>query len=339
MTLGDDGNGPPHHSGYVHDLLLYGSDRELLDVAVPFIREGVGAGEPVLVRDGTAVSGLIRSALGPDDAVTYFDGHGGHPAASVVEMLGTARRFLEGGAPAVRVLGQVSHLRADGGPWDQWAAYEAVANDAFASLPMWSLCAYDRRVFAPDLLDAATRTHPAFSGGPTGREVNDGYTPPTAFLDGIPQPQPDPLEAGPADVELLDVRAPQPVRAALARLGDGLLTADALADLGIAVSEVTANALLYGRAPVTARMWRRTERLLVTIADHGAGPPGLRRGWLPPLNRRSEGGYGLWISRQCCDELDIRVDFSGCTVRLVTWADGRRGGRPAPGVGGSPTTG
>jgi anti-sigma regulatory factor (Ser/Thr protein kinase) len=335
----DAGNPAPHHAGYVHDLLLYRSDDELRDVVVPFVRDAADAGEPVLVRDGTPVAALVRSTLGAAVPVTYFDGEGGHPAASIVRMLALARHAIDTGAPAVRVLGQVPHLGADGNPWAQWAAYEAVANHALAALPMWSLCAYDRRAFSAELVDAATLTHPAFSGGAGGREVNDRYTQPTAFLDGIPQPIADPLESAPPDVELTDVHAPQPVRAAVARVGHGLLAPQALADLGIAVSEVTANGLLYGRPPVVARLWRRPDRLLVTVADGGAGPAGMRRGWLPPLDQRSEGGYGLWISRQCCDELDIRVDFSGCTVGLVTWADRRRGSRPGPASDGSPATG
>jgi anti-sigma regulatory factor (Ser/Thr protein kinase) len=327
VTLGDASTRPPHHSGYVHDLLLYGSDEELVEVTLPFILSGADAGEPVMVRDGTPAGALVRAALGASPAVTWFDGDGGRPAASMMRMLALARRLVDDGAPGVRVLGQLPLLRADGAAWEQWAAYEAIANHALAGLPLWSLCAYDRRALGPDLVDAANRTHPTVTAA-AGRAVNAGYLPPVAFLDGIPPAPPDPVEATEPDVELVDVDATHPLRVALAGLGEGLLEADALSDLGIAVSEVAANGLHYGRPPVVARMWRRPDRLVVTVRDLGDGPAPLRRGWLPPLDHRVEGGYGLWISRQCCDELDIRVDGSGCTVRLVTWAAGRRPGPP-----------
>jgi hypothetical protein len=40
------------HRGYFHEALLYDSDEEFLAVALPFLQDGVAAGEPVLVALG-----------------------------------------------------------------------------------------------------------------------------------------------------------------------------------------------------------------------------------------------------------------------------------------------
>ena len=47
-----------------HEALLYDGEVGFLTGTLPFIREGVAAGEPVLVVVSAARIGLLRSALG-----------------------------------------------------------------------------------------------------------------------------------------------------------------------------------------------------------------------------------------------------------------------------------
>src|SRR5712691_11605006 len=59
----------------VHEGLIYSSEAEFLDVLVPFLREGVEAGERALVVLPRDRADLLRVRLGPDasGAVRFFD--------------------------------------------------------------------------------------------------------------------------------------------------------------------------------------------------------------------------------------------------------------------------
>jgi hypothetical protein len=64
MQSHGDASGP--RKGFVHQALIYGSDREFMDVALPFAEEGLRANEPTLVAvQGRHVENL-RAALGGD---------------------------------------------------------------------------------------------------------------------------------------------------------------------------------------------------------------------------------------------------------------------------------
>jgi len=58
-------NAAAGHRGYVHEALCYGSEEEFLGVVVPFLEEGVQAGEPTVVTLGEANAALVRAVM-PD---------------------------------------------------------------------------------------------------------------------------------------------------------------------------------------------------------------------------------------------------------------------------------
>ena len=61
--------------GLMHELLLYGSNDELLDTAVPYLRAGFELGEPGLVSCSPYTSTLMQTALGEDSRVGYLNRH------------------------------------------------------------------------------------------------------------------------------------------------------------------------------------------------------------------------------------------------------------------------
>lgn len=97
-------------TGFVHDALYYGSDEQLLETAVPFLRAGIDAGETVLVvcTDGSAA--LLNEALDRDARVVFLPQDEIYRNAS--RTIRTYQRFVEGeiaaGVRGVRLVGEVA---------------------------------------------------------------------------------------------------------------------------------------------------------------------------------------------------------------------------------------
>lgn len=308
-------------SAYVHEALYYDSDDVFLAVAVPFLREGLSAGESVAVSVTPRTSSLLAGSLGTEHERLEV-----LPAPTVFQRTAIAvaslRRFFEGrlaaGAPGLRVLGEVPSSR-DTQAWAEWTRYEAVINRALAPYPLWGLCPYDARALPEPVLAAGRMTHPNLSGR-GGRAANPAFRDPVLVLRDIAA-MPDPLSEQAADVGL-DVRdlrtLRQVVRDAIDNLTPG---APARTEFVTAVNEVAANALQHGRPPVTARLWVSPHRLVCSITDRGLGFDDPLVGYLRPGSAEPVGpGMGLWLARHLCDEIAVGHTPDGFTVRLATRA-------------------
>lgn len=85
-------------------------------------------------------------------------------------------------------------------------------------------------------------------------------------------------------------------------------------DLVLAVSEVAANTVRHAKSPGSLKIWYDSREIVCQIQDDGIiGDPlaGRRR---PSLE--GGGGHGLWIVNQVCDEVEMRSDETGTTIRL-----------------------
>jgi anti-sigma regulatory factor (Ser/Thr protein kinase) len=93
----------------------------------------------------------------------------------------------------------------------------------------------------------------------------------------------------------------------------GLTEARAI-DLMLAVSEVAANTVRHAKSPGCLDIWYDAREIVCQIRDSGtiADPlAGRRRPALDAL-----GGHGLWIVNQVCDEVEMRSDETGTTIRM-----------------------
>jgi anti-sigma regulatory factor (Ser/Thr protein kinase) len=310
------------HTGYFHEAVYYGSDEELLAVVVPFLRGGVAGGEPTVVALGEQHAALVRAALPSGDAAEVVFHPGGDMYARPASAIRSYRDMLAGytaaGAAQIRIIGELPPTEL-GATWDWWARYEAAINHAYDEFPLWSMCAYDTRTTPSSVLDDVARTH-RLAAAPGDRHVpSPDFVEPERFLLDRTPVVPDPVQLTTPSVELTDP-SPRDTRAALARLAatlpDDALTADKLADLQLAVTEIVTNGLGHGRPPVVVRCWAGEDRIVVTVADRGAGPTdpyaGLQAAAHAPI-----GGVGLWLAHQLCDHVAFdRVD--GFTVRLIS---------------------
>jgi len=337
---------PTDRAGYVHEAVLYDSDEKFLDVVVPFLRQGVAAGEPCLVALAASTTGLVRAAMGDTAGLTFFDDRYDRPASVIRSNRDLFTAHLIDGASQIRVASEVPHPGV-GAPWDGWARYEAAINRAYAQFPLWGLCAYDTRITPGPVLDEVARTHPYLATG-DGHRVNPRYQDPAEFLTRRPHSQADPVEtASPPIIDLIDptpAAARDAVRTASMIRPDTFLPDPTAAStfqmeapqpatpqlepadiehLVFAVSEAVTNAVLHGRPPVRFRLWAAADRVVATITDRGDGPPDPFAGLLP-VTDPSSAGLGLWLTHQLCSHVTHDTTNDGFTIRLVV-------GTPQPG--------
>ena len=317
----DGARGEPATGRYVHDALFFDSPGQLTDVAVPFLLEGLAAGEAAVVAAGTPTANLLREAVGGDPRVHVME-RGDVYRARTPTAITTFRRLAEqhaaDGVTRVRVVGEV-----DFGPterdWVEWQRYESVINDALAEWPLWGLCVFDTQRLPEPLLETALRTH-ATVVTVGDRAPNPEFTDPADYLRSLPIPR-EPLEDTPPRISVPDVSDFVGLRHAVAReLATAPAPRDAVEDFLLAVDEMTSNAMRHGGPPVGLRLWVAADRIVCTISDRGPGWDNPFAGYGPAHGEDlSRGGMGLWLARQLCDHVDISSsgDGAGARVRLT----------------------
>ncbi len=304
-----------------HAAAVVASDEEILAAALPFLEEGLAAGDTTVLACPAELAELIRAGLGvPGESLENLPRIGlldtRAPDALTVthRLLERARRT---GSGRVRLVGQVQ-FGEQRRTWREGARYEAARNVLLARQPLAGLCLYDSRILPDEVVDGARATHPDLVVGGVRRSSPD-FGDPRDFLRRLPIPR-EPVEDSPpvltvaAAVSLADLRH---------RLADTLSAhvadADLADDLHLAVSEVAANAFRHGVPPVSARVWVGPDQLICEIGDHGsafADPlAGFQPAHGPDLGR---GGMGLWLARKLFDHVDLLPGPDGLVVRLAT---------------------
>jgi hypothetical protein len=139
--------------GYLHEAVLYDSDEEFLGVVVPFLQEGVAAGEPCLVALGASTTRLVRAAVQDTTGLTFLGDRYSRPASvirsGVSEAISDALihgrrpvRFRLWVAPG-RIVATVTD-RGDG-PADPFAGLLPVSKTGPGGLGLWlthQLCSH-----------------------------------------------------------------------------------------------------------------------------------------------------------------------------------------------------
>jgi anti-sigma regulatory factor (Ser/Thr protein kinase) len=308
---------PPRRAA--HDALLYDSPGALVDVAVPFLLEGLAAGDAAVIATSTPTAAVLCEAVDGDPRVHVLDRtavYAPRTATAITTYRRLSNQRIAGPGGRVRVVGQIDY-----GPtardWLEWQRYEAVINQALAGWPLWGLCMFDTQRLPGPLLDAARRTHSRLAT-PRGSEANPRFTDPAEYLRGLPVPE-EPLEATVPRLHASHVADFASLRRALAaELATVPADEELLQDFLLAVDEMTSNALRHGGRPVDLRLWIGSERVVCTIGDHGSGWDDPFAGYGPAHgDDLSQGGMGLWLARQLCDHVDITTGPDGALVRLT----------------------
>ena len=149
------------HVGHFHEAGFYGSDAEFAALIVPFVEEGIAAGEPVIIGYDDRKSGLVWSWLSDPSAVTFIGDKGLY--ATPARAIAAYRRLFEFhvamGAGQIRIAGEVPHP-GNGGRFEGWDRYELAVNTVWQDFPVWGRCLYDTATAPQAVLDVVERTHP-----------------------------------------------------------------------------------------------------------------------------------------------------------------------------------
>jgi anti-sigma regulatory factor (Ser/Thr protein kinase) len=300
---------------FTHQALIYGSDQEFMDVALPFVEEAAAADEPALVAAQERHVRNLRAALGHGaPGITLF---------SVEQWYETSARTRDkfarwvaehaDSSERVRLIGEPPWAIGHEAQVRDWARHESVLNVAFAGYPVSFICPYEATVLPPEIIEHAHSTHPEILAGGQG-SPSETYEDPVEFctrLDSsVTRPTGNPDQT--LSFGLTDLPALRRIIGDLALVAG--LERSRADELVLAVHEVATNAVVHGRSPATLRMWHQEGELVFEVSDAGEGIADALAGQLAPPST-SLGGRGLWLTRLVCDAVEIRQG-SGCTVAI-----------------------
>jgi anti-sigma regulatory factor (Ser/Thr protein kinase) len=295
-----------------HDAFVYESDEAFTDRIVPFLTDGLAAGDATVAVTTRANLSLLRDALGDAaERVSFLDRDEWYsrPAKVLAAYDHTLRMHLGAGAPRVRVVGEIQ-FGSTPDEWDEWTVYESLLNRAFADRPAWIVCPYDCRALPDAVVLGAAHTHAQVLTDDWHDSPH--YDDPARLVRSL-TPAPEPLlqlRAVPLDTDSRAFRE----RLAREMAADGVPDARAGGML-VAATEILSNITRHGDGPSGMRVGRVGERFVCELSDRGPGLDDPFAGYMPP-GATQVGGAGLWVVRQVTWRLDLLTTPDGLTVRL-----------------------
>ncbi|HEY0496745.1 MAG TPA: sensor histidine kinase [Kutzneria sp.] len=294
---------------FVHPALFYRGEDEYLAGSVPFITEGLAAGEPVAVAAPAANLALLRDALGS--------------AAGQVRMLDMTEvgrnpgRIIPGVLRAFADAHPDGHVRIIGEPiWPQRSdheypacvQHEALINHAFTGRHVTILCPYDAERLDPVVLADAARTHPLLVDA-TGQQHSDAYAP-DEVIAAYNRDLAAPVDATTLTVDSRGLAGLRRMAAEVAgRMG---LTAQRRDDVLLVLTELATNSIEHARSVATVLLGTDGHHLVCQVRDTGQLSD-------PLVGRRPEvagqlRGRGLLMVNQLADLVRVHTSPQGTTI-------------------------
>lgn len=306
------------HATFRHEAsLCFGAGRFLASV-VPFVADGLAAGQPVLATLAQPRRDLLRSELGrAADRVRFVDMEtdGRNPARMAARWADFAAAAERAGRPARGVSEPLGPGRR---PAEivECQLHEAMLNVTTApTTPLWLRCVYDVAVLHASLIGEAARSHPAL--------VHDGDFHASIRYAGrhharvlaerdLAEPVQPVRQVPIGPWGLAAVRDEVRRRATAAGVGE-----DAAADLTLAVHELALSTLAADGARGQLRLWLEPDALVCEIHHpHEVADPSSGNGVATPPGRA---GLGVWLADRLCDLVQVRSAPWGTRVRVTTW--------------------
>ena len=295
---------------FVHAALFYQGPWEYLSETIPFIREGLAAGEPVAAAVPSARLRLLCEALGDLAAqvrLVDMSVAGRNPGRIIAEVL---RAAVDAHPDRhVRVIGEPIWPGRSDLEYPACVQHEALINMAFAGRSATILCPYDVAGLDPAVIADAVATHPTLiQSGATW--PSPGYAPERVVAEhNRAFPEPADATVFPFDAGRLRGARHSSVEYAQ-RAG---LDADRVDDVLLAVGEMAANSLRHGGGSGVLRLWTDAGHMVCEVADAGVIVD-------PLVGRHPAGpgqlsGRGLLMVNHLADLVRMHTTAAGTVVR------------------------
>ncbi|MFG2001996.1 anti-sigma factor RsbA family regulatory protein [Spirillospora sp. NPDC048911] len=301
----------------LHRALMYDSERHFAEVAVPYLREGVKAGDAVVVIASAAHRALLRDQLGSEQAAR-------------IEFIDRAGWFR---GPMQALADYYDHTHHDWWPrgrlrlltepvWTgrtplevrEWKRHEAILNVAFAGTPSTIVCAYDTSALDAHIIVDAARTHPEIVDA-GGARASEHFADPEEFYAGCNAPPLVPPPAGAASRAFASGELPG-LRAFLsAEATRHGLPEEQVLPFVLAVNEVATGFIRRGGGRGAVWLWTEGGELLCDVADPERTMEDRFLGYLRPRPHQP-GGAAMWAVRLLCHIVEIRSGDHGVLVRM-----------------------
>jgi anti-sigma regulatory factor (Ser/Thr protein kinase) len=298
---------------------LYDSDEDLRRRVLPFLREGLAAGETVVVLVSGHAATRLRDGLGADHAHVQWQ----VPRVSyrsLGPMVDGLRRYLAGqreDGHQVRLLAEY-HTSSSAARTAAYLRFEAASNDVLGDYGFPWACLYDRRRYPPEVLEEVTQVHPHLLDREGRATDSTRFLPPDTYL----AAHPGPLSAVPAhlplDIPLGAAGQLATVRHAAVEAARSLgLPAEDDNDFELAAGEILSNAIRHGELPGRVRLWATPRHVVFRVDDQGSGDDIATKGFRPPDPAHPHrGGMGVWFARQLADAVHVNTGPAGAAVEL-----------------------
>jgi len=308
----------PHRAqqSYRHEAFLWHDASDFTASMVPFLEEGLEAGEPMMVAVIPEHTRWLRDVLGDrSDEIEFVDMSelGRNPA----RIIPAWQKFLDdhsGHGRPVRGIGEPIWPGRRPEELLECQLHEALLNVAVdPELPFWLICPYDAEELSEAVVEEAYRSHPVIveAGSYQGSASYLGR----AHVDSM------------FGSELSDLS--QPARIAhfteqdLGRLPHYLklefyvagLPAERAADLADVVHRLAETSVHRGSDGGTVRIWDQPDAVVCEVVDDTVVND-LLLGRRAPLEEDRD---ALWLANQLCDLVQLRSTEKGTAVRVHIW--------------------
>jgi anti-sigma regulatory factor (Ser/Thr protein kinase) len=318
-------DGDPAVVTHGHGAAIVNSEDELLAAALPFLDEGLRAGDLVALTCPPDTVALLSRELGEKAAAVESEPRISLLGSRAPDALTMCRRYLEraiagganGGSGRLRVLAEVD-FGDDPADWREGQRFESVYNRLLGDAPVSAICLYDRRRLPASVVDSAVATHPQLVQG-TSWSASAGFLDPGVYVPSLPLPR-APAEDGDPVFAVENAPTLAGLRHKLGAVLASLVPdRDQQGDLHLAAAEIAANAFRHGVRPVSARVWADGDQVICVISDRGTSYTDPFSGFTPAHGLDlSQGGMGLWLARKLWDHVDVLPTDDGLSVRLST---------------------
>jgi anti-sigma regulatory factor (Ser/Thr protein kinase) len=302
---------PTSYAGaFAHPALFYRGTAEYLAGTVPFVRDGLAAGEPVAVAVPSPNLELLRAELAESaDQVRFFDMAivGRNPGRIIPSVLRTfADAYPEG---RVRIVGEPIWPGRTAVEYPACVQHEALINMAFTGRPVTILCPYDVAGLDAVMVTDAVATHPLLIDAAGGRD-SDGYAP-ERVVAAYNEPLTPPETAFHLPFDAARLAVVRRVSAEFARRAG--LPARRIDDLEVIVNELATNSVVHGGGSGTLSIWAEDGRVVYEVRDRGriTDPLVGRR----PVDLDNLSGRGVLLVNYLADLVRVHTGEDGTAVR------------------------